>query len=1040
MASNLMKYNPAFLSDEDLIRSFVARNSELERVLEVLRENTAGSNQHLLIIGPRGIGKTTLVLRTAVEIRTEPDLSAQWYPVVFGEETYQVSNPGEFWLEALFHLGEQTGEARWKEAYEELRREPDEARLRGRALAQLMDFADEQAKRLALVVENLNMLIGDQIGGDDAWVLRHTLMNEPRLMLIGTATSRFKEVDEYNQALYELFRIIELEPLDDTEAQALWTEAAGQEAPIRQIRPLQILTGGNPRLIRILSEFAANTSFQYLMNDLTRLVDEHTEYFKHHLDSLPPQERKVFVALADLWDPSTARGVAEAARLDVNTTSALLKRLIERGAVTVPYKRGRAQYYQVAERMYNIYHLMRRRGQAASRVHAVVRFMVSLYRDEELVHTTRSLVEEANRLTADQRREHFLAYEAILAHAREPQLTNQIVEATRYVFEEMPDVPESLMRLIDSTRTLEPSVEGEHEGSNNPTLLSLRVEDVEDVNTLLQLAGILSEHEGRLNEAEAAFRKAVQKDPQNVAAWRRFGFFLGRRVKRPAEALEFLDHALVLDAEDVATWLGKSAALLDLGHHEEALESLDRALALDSRVAGVWLTRAIVLRTLERPGEAVESLNHALELDSTDMDVWLSRGMVLDDLGRYEEALDSFDRALELDANDVAGWVNKGSTLLGMGRYEEALQTLDRGLELDANTAAGWINKGFAFRSLGRFEEALRSLERALELDPDIAITWFNRGASLLGAQRYEEALESFSRGLELDANDAEAWLGKAHALRQLGRSKEALEASDRGLELDATSGSAWFSRGVALFGLGRYEEALKSFDRALELDAENATVYLRRGWTNRTMQRFQEAEDDLRRALDLGIQGTFASVTLVELLLESLDRPEDALLAARKAIEKDPGSSELHNSLAWAFFKYGRREYLSEAEAWACSAVNQAPESGYFRHTLASLLGVQGKWDDALEQARVFVRDRAMLDAALDAVIDFFIDAAAAGQGEAILRIIEASGTAETFEPLVVAIQRPAGAQVDVAREILEVATDVLKRIEARRAEIRGS
>src|ERR1044072_4314508 len=109
-----MKYNPAFLGDDALIHSFVARMSELERILEVVRENAAESNQHLLIVGARGLGKTTLVLRSAAEIRTEPELTAKWHPIVFGEETYQANSPGEFWLEALFHLGEQTGDDRWK--------------------------------------------------------------------------------------------------------------------------------------------------------------------------------------------------------------------------------------------------------------------------------------------------------------------------------------------------------------------------------------------------------------------------------------------------------------------------------------------------------------------------------------------------------------------------------------------------------------------------------------------------------------------------------------------------------------------------------------------------------------------------------------------------------------------------------------------------------------------------------------------------------------------------------------------------------------
>jgi len=138
MALAQLKYNPGIHGDEELIESFVVRHQALDLVLETLRENTGNSNQHLLIVGPRGSGKTTLVRRVAAEVRRDPTLDALWYPLVFAEESYMVSSPGEFWLEALFHLGDQTRNSRWDSAYQELRTESDEARLRQRALAQLI--------------------------------------------------------------------------------------------------------------------------------------------------------------------------------------------------------------------------------------------------------------------------------------------------------------------------------------------------------------------------------------------------------------------------------------------------------------------------------------------------------------------------------------------------------------------------------------------------------------------------------------------------------------------------------------------------------------------------------------------------------------------------------------------------------------------------------------------------------------------------------------------------------------------------------------
>ena len=78
-----MKYNPGFLTDDELVSSFRVRESALESILETLRGCTAESNTHMLVIGSRGSGKTTLLLRAAAEARRDPALSENLLPIVF---------------------------------------------------------------------------------------------------------------------------------------------------------------------------------------------------------------------------------------------------------------------------------------------------------------------------------------------------------------------------------------------------------------------------------------------------------------------------------------------------------------------------------------------------------------------------------------------------------------------------------------------------------------------------------------------------------------------------------------------------------------------------------------------------------------------------------------------------------------------------------------------------------------------------------------------------------------------------------------------
>ena len=381
MALAVKKYNPGFLTDDEIIESFCVRTSEFESIVECLRENTGNSNSHSLVIGPRGSGKTHLLLRVAVEVRRDETL-AGLFPVVFPEESYEVSTCGEFWLECLGHLAEQapTGERdTLRLTYNDLRTVQEDRVLADRCIGALLDFADRHQKRLLLIVENLNMLFSDMGDPDAGWRLRKTLQTEPRIILLGSATSRFDEIDSPDHALYDLFRVVTLHPLNTDECEVLWGTVSGKPTTTRAVRPLEILTGGNPRLLTIIARFGAGQSFPELMGNLLDLVDEHTEYFKSHLEALPPQERRVYLALARLWKPSTTREVSELARVDTNKCSSMLGRLVQRGSVAIEGGTARRKEYYLTERLYNIYYLLRRGGGEDRLVQALIDFMICFY-------------------------------------------------------------------------------------------------------------------------------------------------------------------------------------------------------------------------------------------------------------------------------------------------------------------------------------------------------------------------------------------------------------------------------------------------------------------------------------------------------------------------------------------------------------------------------------------------------------------------------------------------------------------------------------
>ena len=397
----IRKFNPGtFQCDEQVIDQFVVRKPELDIVLEVLRGNIdSPSCQHVLIVAPRGRGKTMLLTRVAAELNTNHELSECLLPVRFMEESHEIFSLADFWLDTLFHLARESAEhdpdlaRRLRETHTNLAARWHEETLADRVQAAVLETADRLGKKLVLMVENLQALCGN-VDKHFGWKLRGSLQSEPQIILLATATSRFEGLDDAEQPFFELFRIVALEPLATEECRRLWQVVSGDAMSEREIRPLEILTGGSPRLLVIVAEFARHRSLRQLMEELVVLIDEHTEYFRGHLEVLAKGERRVYISVIDLWQPSSTGEIAARARMDVRVVSTLLGRLVERGAVIVEGS-GKKRRYAAAERLYSIYYKLRRERDEAAVIENLIRFMVAFYGMGELYQMSGRLTSAA---------------------------------------------------------------------------------------------------------------------------------------------------------------------------------------------------------------------------------------------------------------------------------------------------------------------------------------------------------------------------------------------------------------------------------------------------------------------------------------------------------------------------------------------------------------------------------------------------------------------------------------------------------------------
>ncbi len=135
-------------------------------------------------------------------------------------------------------------------------------------------------------------------------------------------------------------------------------------------------------------------------------------------------------------------------------------------------------------------------------------------------------------------------------------------------------------------------------------------------------------------------------------------------------------------------------------------------------------------------------------------------------------------------------------------------------------------------------------------------------------------------------------------------------------------------------------------------------------------------------------------------------------------------------NGKAWKVYLIGDSLEVDQAITAVEKAISIRPQNMAFHHTLACLLSLASRWEEAFEHAKRFSDDQDMIEKCSQDILAFFVDAAAMGQAEQALRAIEKTKSEPAMEPLVVALKMSAGMPYRAPREVVEMANDIQGRI----------
>ena len=370
--------------------------------------------------------------------------------------------------------------------------------------------------------------------------------------------------------------------------------------------------------------------------------------------------------------------------------------------------------------------------------------------------------------------------------------------------------------------------------------------DPDSIEPIIQSARIHM-RQGRFEEAEAGFRRVVERDPGHN------------------EALPAL--ARVVSLRDV----GEGVALLKLWSAREP-ENISP-----------WIEMARVHAQAKRTEEAEAAYQRVLELEPSNQAGLTGLGRLYVSAGWHDKALDVWSAIAELVPSSVESKLQT-ARILHVRRDPQVEEILHSLLKIDPENREGLQRLAqFKGRQRGGLDAALELWERLVVLDPQLVVAIVQRGRLLERARRLDEAETEYLRAVARDGRNPLALASLSNFYRLSGRWEEALKVYQAHLEIQPEQTDAILGLGICFDRLNRFKEAQDLYDKALIREPDNATIMAYRGRMSRARGQVDASIADFRRVCELRPDSAEAWQELI-FYLAGAEREEEALAALRDA------------------------------------------------------------------------------------------------------------------------------------------------------------
>ncbi|MBI3914059.1 MAG: tetratricopeptide repeat protein [Chloroflexi bacterium] len=302
--------------------------------------------------------------------------------------------------------------------------------------------------------------------------------------------------------------------------------------------------------------------------------------------------------------------------------------------------------------------------------------------------------------------------------------------------------------------------------------------------------GLEAAEAGKFQDAEHAYRRAIELDPRDYGSYNNLGILLYEKLQRYPDAEAAFRKAIELNPHDATVYYNLGSLLhKGLQSYSDAEVAYRQAIELDPQYAAAYSALGNLFHDMQRYPDAEAAYRNAIERDPYSADLYCDLGSLFHDMQRYPDAEAAFRQAIELNPQHARTYNNLGFLLTkNPSRIANSEAMYRKALELDPNDATTYYNLGYLFANdSNRIADAEANYRKAIELNPQYAYAYYGlAGVLAKNPRRYSDAEAMYRKAIELIPNYADTYISLAALLsRDPNRTADFEAAYKKALELD---------------------------------------------------------------------------------------------------------------------------------------------------------------------------------------------------------------------------------------------------------------